>query len=273
MYRAIGGACDSVEFALWYRARIRCLLFGDGSYVRRRRIEGEGSWPEYSSPCKSGLALILLVSSGLLINSFVRLTLDDRGFDPVGIQTFEYRIPITDYLIRMGSYHGLPSMEFSPPTAQVRRVYESLKTLPGTESVAGSSASPVNVAVLPTATLEIEGKPVPSTLSERTAANAIYFFVTDNFFETMKTPILHGRDFNAGDTRSSPWVAVINETLAQRFWPGEDPIGKHFTVDAGIRRTTSRGHRSGEGCIAKVCPVRSSAACGLHPLCPTAGAL
>src|SRR5207248_7156787 len=41
-----------------------------------------------------------------------------------------------------------------------------------------------------------------------------------------------GRDFGGADTRTTPWVAIVNETLAQRFWPGEDPIGKHFTVDA-----------------------------------------
>jgi putative ABC transport system permease protein len=123
-------------------------------------------------------------------------------------------------------------MEFSPPTAQLQRVYEKLKTLPGAESVAGSSASPVNVAVLPTATLQIEGRPAPASASERPEANVIYFFVTDNFFETMKTSIQRGRDFNEKDGPASPWVAVVNETLAQRFWPGQDPIGKQFTVDA-----------------------------------------
>jgi putative ABC transport system permease protein len=178
------------------------------------------------------LALVLLISSGLLINSFVRLILDDRGFDPEGIQTFEYRIPISGYVRSLGSYHGLPSMEFSPPTARIQRLYEKLKLLPGAESVAGSSAPPVNVAVVPTATLQIEGRPVPDSVSERSDATVIYYLVTDNFFRTMKTPIQRGRDFGEDDKPATPWVAVINETLAQRFWPGENPIGKHFTVDA-----------------------------------------
>jgi putative ABC transport system permease protein len=60
----------------------------------------------------------------------------------------------------------------------------------------------------------------------------VYFLVTENFFETLRTPILRGRGFEPQDTAESPWVAVINETMARRFWPGEDPIGKHFTVDA-----------------------------------------
>jgi putative ABC transport system permease protein len=179
-----------------------------------------------------GLALVLLISSGLLINSFVRMVLDDRGFEPEGIQTFEYRIPISDYVRSFGSYQGLPSMEFSPPTAQLQRLYEKLTTLPGAESVAGSSAPPVNVAVVPTSTLQIEGRPVPATASERSASTVIYYFVTDNFFKTMKTAIHRGRDFSETDGAATPWVAVINETLAEHFWPGEDPIGKHFTVDA-----------------------------------------
>jgi len=179
-----------------------------------------------------GLALILLVSSGLLLNSFVRLLLDDRGFNPDGILTFQYRIPIADYVRRFGSFHGMPSVEIEPPTLQIQQVYEKLKTLPGTDFVAGSSAPPVNVILPPTATVLIEGKPIPSTAEERAAARVFYFLVTDNFFDTMRTPVLNGRNFARQDTRSSPWVAVINETMARQFWPDEDPIGKHFTVDA-----------------------------------------
>jgi putative ABC transport system permease protein len=60
---------------------------------------------------------------------------------------------------------------------------------------------------------------------------AAYFFVTPNFFGTVKTPFLRGRDFDDHDTASSQWVAIINQTMARQFWPGEDPIGKRFTLD------------------------------------------
>jgi putative ABC transport system permease protein len=180
-----------------------------------------------------GLALMLLISSGLLMNSFVRLVLDDRGFDPRGILTFQYRIPALQYASPSGSYHGLPAMIARPPTLAMQRVYEKLRTLSGAEAVAASSAPPVNGVVLPTATLYIEGRAAPANPSERAAANATYLLVTENFFATMKTPIVRGRDFDAArDKSSEPWVAVINETLARRFWPDEDPIGKRFTVDA-----------------------------------------
>jgi predicted permease len=55
--------------------------------------------------------------------------------------------------------------------------------------------------------------------------------VTPNLFHTLRTPIVHGRDFNERDTFAAPWVAVVNETCARRLWPGQDPIGKRFTLD------------------------------------------
>jgi putative ABC transport system permease protein len=130
-----------------------------------------------------GLALVLLVSSGLLLNSFVRLMLDDRGFDPGGMLTFDYRIPVQEYLQSLGSYRGMPAMKIAPPTRDVQRVYDKLKTLPGAESVAGSSAPPINGIVPPLATLMIEGRSVPETPEERDAANVYYFLETDSFLK------------------------------------------------------------------------------------------
>ena len=223
---------------------VSSLIFGlvpalvassSGSDIREATTQRKrGSLSGILISAQIGLALILLVSSGLLINSFIRLVFDDRGFNPKGLLTFQYRIPVEDYTKRFTSYRGLPGMEITPPTEAIQRVYEKLKTLPGAESVAGSSAPPLNGLLLPRATLHIEGRPDPTTPSEEAAANVVYFLVTDNFFETMKTPLLRGRDFDSRDTRSAPWVAVINQTLAQRLWPGEDPIGRHFTADAAF---------------------------------------
>jgi len=179
-----------------------------------------------------GLALALLVPAGLLTNSFVRLMLDDRGFDPRGVLTFQYRIPALHYARPSVNYHGIPAMKATPPTEAMQRVYEKVGTLPGVEFVAASSAPPVNGIILPNAVLHVEGRQTPATESERRAATTIYFLVTENFFPTLRTPIVRGRDFRAADSASTPWVAVINETLARRLWPGESPIGKRFTVDA-----------------------------------------
>jgi hypothetical protein len=58
-----------------------------------------------------------------------------------------------------------------------------------------------------------------------------YFLVTPNLFATLRTPIVHGRDFTDRDTAAAPWVAIVNEACARRFWPGEDPVGKRLTLD------------------------------------------
>jgi putative ABC transport system permease protein len=177
------------------------------------------------------IALVLLTGSGLLMNSFFRLVRLDRNFDPRGLVTFEFRIPLQEYLKGLGSYRGLPVSEVSPPSARMQRVYEKLRTLPGADSAAGISFPPVNGLALPSMTILVEGRPAPRTDAERSALNTAYFLITPNFFATMKTPFVSGRDIDNRDTPSSPRVAIINEAAARRFWPGEDPIGKRLTLD------------------------------------------
>jgi putative ABC transport system permease protein len=209
------------------------VAFSSGSDVRQANVHRRsGNLSGILVSTQVGLALVLLVSSGLLINSFVRLVLDDRGFDPKNILTFEYRIPVKDYVRNLGSFRGLPASDAAPPTEAIQRVHERLKTLPGIESVGGSSVRPVNGLTVPRAVVLADGKPLPASTSERENATVFYFLVTDNFFDTLKARIARGRDFSATDTRGAPWVAVINETMANHFWPGEDPIGKRFTIDA-----------------------------------------
>lgn len=73
----------------------------------------------------------------------------------------------------------------------------------------------------------IEGQPV----ADGDAWSADFQLITPNFFNTMEIPMSRGRDFNAQDTANAPWVAIINETMARRFWPNEDAIGKRLKLD------------------------------------------
>ena len=165
------------------------------------------------------LALVLLIGTGLLLNSVLRLAGRELNFDPEGLLTFEVRVPATD-----------PTAA-DRPSILVERIYDRLRGLPGAESVAGISFPPVNSLLVPTMVVNVEGRPAPKRDADRVAASAKYFLVTPSFFATMKAPIVHGRDFEAGDAASARWVSVINETAARRFWPGGDPIGKRFTLD------------------------------------------
>ncbi len=175
------------------------------------------------------LALMMLIGSGLLINSFFRLAGHDLNFDPSGLLTFEFHVPEQQYLRSAGLFQGTPYFEVDPaPTPIVERVYNRLREVPGAESVAGISLPPVNSLVLANFGFRIEGRVVPEDATS--VWRAIYFLITPNFFATMKTPVIQGRSFDDHDTPSGTWVAIINETMARRFWPGEDPIGKRITL-------------------------------------------
>jgi putative ABC transport system permease protein len=175
------------------------------------------------------LALILLIGAGLLVNSFMRLAGRDLNFEPDGLLTLEVRSPVPQ--LRLGEYRGSGYFEMTvPPWQKMEQTYDRLRVLPGAASVGGISYPPVDSLILPMMDVSVEGR---STTSQevRPPLRAAYFLVTPNFFQTMKTPFVRGRDVVPADTVSRPWVAVVNEAAARRFWPGEDPIGRRLTID------------------------------------------
>ena len=173
------------------------------------------------------LALILLIGFGLLTNSFVRLTGRDLNFDPTGLLTFEFRTNVQQR--PLGHYRGFGYFEImSAPSQTMKQVYERLQAIPGAESVGGISFTPVDSLILPIVDVALDGG---AARIDREPQRAAYFLVTPNFFRTMRTDFVRGRDVNDGDTAARPWVAIVNESAARRFWPGEDPIGRRLTID------------------------------------------
>ncbi|HTR37594.1 MAG TPA: ABC transporter permease [Bryobacteraceae bacterium] len=172
------------------------------------------------------LALVLLIGSGLLIRSFLKMSGADLGCDPTGLLTFDVRFPGSQFAQIKSIYEGVPLWEISPlPGATLRRVFERVQSVPGVESVGASVLPPLTYA--PETPFEITGRPTAAS----DAPSAVYYPVTPNFFKTMKIAMLRGRDFTMHDTASAPWVMIINETMAHRYWPDEDPIGKRVKVD------------------------------------------
>ena len=171
------------------------------------------------------IALILLIGSGLLLNSFVRMVGRDLNLDPDGLVRLDYQVPAADYTRRIGNHDGFPYFEITqPPSRRLQEVLERLRTVSGAESVAGISSPPVDsfVLTIPEVQLDTPG-------AARTSAT--YFIATPHLFHTLRTPIVQGRDFSDDDSVGTPWVAIVNETCARLFWPGENPIGRHFTFD------------------------------------------
>ena len=179
------------------------------------------------------LALVLLIGTGLLLNSWIRQARRDLGFDPGGLVRVESGVPAAAYTRRIGSYRGFPYFDITPAASETHtRVLERLRALPGAPTVGGISAPPVDSFVLTRLDVtlhETVGRRTGPGSSERNSA--AYFLITPHLFSTIRTPILRGRDVSDHDTVSTPWVAVVNETCARRFWPGENPIGKRFTLD------------------------------------------
>ena len=195
------------------------------------------------------VTVVLLVASGLLMRSFLQVATRDMRFDTSRLLTFEIHVPITDYLHRAAS-GGRWYFEIDPsPAAGFERIYRELSTVPGVESVAGSSYGLLNSVVVPSTIIDVTATSSPQSASRGAAASlaigigresthlvdrrplsAAYFLVTPHFFTAIKAALVGGRDFADTDISSSPWVAIVNESAANRFWPGQNPVGRRFTM-------------------------------------------
>jgi putative ABC transport system permease protein len=177
------------------------------------------------------MALILLIGAGLMINSFVRIQNNPLGADPKGLLTFDFRFSRDEAIKEYGRYRNAGLWDVSPVTnLTFQRVYERVQNLPGVLSAAGASTPPMagalNMGFL------IEGRPAPPpTDNGQPGQTASYIAITPNYFGTLRTPILQGRDFTDRDTASGSPVIIINQTMAKRFWPAESPLGKHIRMD------------------------------------------
>ena len=156
-------------------------------------------------------SVVLLVVCGLFIRSVQGLQSVDLGFD-------------ADRVLLASTDPG--AMGYDADRA--RAFYEALDTaveaLPDVESASASTFVPFGTSNS-TAYIAAEGGPAPSST---TGLLADRHFVTGDYFRTIGTPLLRGRSFSSADTRGSPKVAVVNEALAARLWPGEDPLGRRF---------------------------------------------
>jgi putative ABC transport system permease protein len=163
------------------------------------------------------LALVLVVAAGLLVRTFYSLLRTDAGFDASRVFTFQLTLP-------GGKYSDVNEMA---------RVYHSalqrLQSVPGIQNVGFASAVPLGGAPDGTA---IRMPDHPATSGKDAAPYANYLFATPGYFAAVGTPLLRGRDFTESDNQDSQHVAIITATMAQKYWPGQDPIGKQVGVAA-----------------------------------------
>ncbi len=169
------------------------------------------------------LSLILLVGAGLLLRSFWRLLEVQPGFSPHGIVTAQIWMPVPNN----------PATDpYRPPekrAAFLREVVRRVGLIPGVEAVAvgGTNSLPMGGGRngFP---FVIEGRPDDS----KTTPVAEFAGVSPNYFEVLRTPLIRGRVFLDSDEPKSQQVAIIDQTLANRYWPGQDPLGAHIQFNA-----------------------------------------
>ncbi|HZR78802.1 MAG TPA: ABC transporter permease, partial [Chthoniobacterales bacterium] len=155
------------------------------------------------------LSVVLLVGSVLVVRSLQNALTVNVGFNPRNAASVSFDVGLQGYNEARGR-------DFQ------KRLLEKVRNLPGIESASIANAIPLSLDVSNTSLLAY-GKPVPRP-SE--AIRAIFYYAGPDFFHTLETRVLEGREFNWRDTPDSRLVVVVNKALANRLFPGEDPIGK-----------------------------------------------
>ncbi|HEV7904513.1 MAG TPA: ABC transporter permease [Pyrinomonadaceae bacterium] len=158
------------------------------------------------------LALVLLISAGLLLKSFLRLQNVKPGFAPEGVLTAEIGLQEQKYKDerRIADFY--------------RQTIARVKTLPGVESVGAVSHLPLSGAE------EIDGFTIEGreTLAAGLVQSADFRVIAPEYFQSLGIPLIRGRHFNEQDRADSTPVMIVDETFARRFFPGEDPLGKRI---------------------------------------------
>jgi predicted permease len=161
------------------------------------------------------LAVVLLVGAGLLIRSLARIWQVDPGFDPHNVLTFDV----------------VPSPEAAANDATNRQNYtrlvEGLEALPGVE---GASIVFGNLPFTGDSDVEFwrEDRPQPEKMAD--APDAMYYGVAPDYLRMMRIPLLKGRFVANEDTEKAPVIVVINDAIARKIFPDEDPLGKHLYI-------------------------------------------
>ena len=159
------------------------------------------------------VSLVLLIGAGLLINSFLRLRNIDPGFRSANLLTMKVVLPQPKY------------RELEKRTAFFSDVINRIEALPGVKSAAVTTNLPL-YRQGDSIGIQIEGRPAPRPGEEIIITTRI---VSPKFFETMGMRLLKGRTLTDQDKPNTPVAVVISEGMANRYWPGEDPIGKRLS--------------------------------------------
>ncbi|MEW6210936.1 MAG: ABC transporter permease [Acidobacteriota bacterium] len=205
------------------------LIFGLAPAVRASRVDLNESLKE--SGRSSGhsqhrirrllvmievaLSLVLLIGAGLLIRSYQRIANAHPGFDPHNVLSFRLLLPASRYQTPEAilSFH--------------KRARERIKSLPGVESVAVTYSLPMSSVAFAWEPITIEGY-APRNAQDFIISNTR--IVSPDYFRVMKIPLIAGRYFDEQDRQGRPEAVIVDEAMAARFWPNDNPLGKRLRI-------------------------------------------
>ena len=192
------------------RGEMNSSLKGEG----RRSTTGrtQGYMRDGIVVAEVALAVILLVSAGLLIRSFLHLMTVDRGFDPQNVLTLNISLPDSRY------QSARPMLEFE------KQALDRLRVVPGVKSAGGVFGLPLGSAAIG-GDFTVEGQAADPGSRPFIATKAV---VGGSYFRAIGIPLLRGRYFDAHDSEAAPHVVIVSQSLARHYWPLDEALGKRL---------------------------------------------
>jgi len=160
------------------------------------------------------LSVVLLIAAGLLIQSFLRVMRVDPGFRTEHVLAARLSLPVLTEPVQ-------PALILR----YYRQILERTQSVPGVVAAGTITRMPLSDGLNVTGQFDIEERPAAKLDTSQVAG---YRVASSDYFRAMGIPLLRGRTFNEQDAAAAPQTAMINETMARRFWPGEDPVGRRI---------------------------------------------
>ena len=161
------------------------------------------------------VSILLLVSTGLFVRALLRVQATDPGFEAAGVLTLRTALPTERYrtTVSRAQYYD--------------RVLDEVRALPGVAAAAYTSFAPM---VMRGGIWPVEKPGLTPGTSTSDVHTASLRYLTPGYFDALRISLVEGRDFSAADTFDAPFVAVVSESFARRYWPNGTAIGQRFTI-------------------------------------------
>jgi putative ABC transport system permease protein len=217
-------------------ALLTIVMFGllpalQAAHTELRDSMNEGSGPGFGTRkqgrlrrvlivAEVALALVLLIASGLMLRTFIKLRQVDLGFKAHNVITMRVPLPAAKYPVPLTvtDPRDPGGLAFSD------QLLARVSTVPGVQAATMATVVPLGAGEEWGKFLSIEGQSVPTSIEEVPLVR--FSLISNDYFRTFGIPVRGGRAFTSGDKSNSQPVAIVNETLVKRFFAGQDPIGR-----------------------------------------------